>query len=179
MGNFVDAKTEESLNAFEKTFREYLAVSETVQKKLRGQLQKYGALAKQTDAFLRNFEFYSEEEVRGRQFFRDFSGPGAEEVLQELDRAIAVFADVVYFFKRKRQFYSKYKKLRLKNLDKQTGDGSVTVNNQKEFLSSLEGHILEYNRNLKTFLEGDPLIPRTIRATVKAVEVAAEKLNSL
>lgn len=175
----MDAKTEESLNAFEKTFREYLAVAEGVQRKLRGQHQKYGALAKQTDSFLRNFEFYAEEQARGRQFFREFAGPGVEAVLQDIDRAIAVFADVVYFFKRKLQFYAKYKKLRLKNLDKQTGDGSVTLNNQREFLTTLEEHILQYNQNLKTFLEKDPLIPATVQATVRAVELAAEKLNSL
>lgn len=128
---------------------------------------------------MQNFEFYANEEDRKAQFFREFSGPGLDEALQDLERAILLYSDIVYFFKRKRSFYEKYKKLRLKNLDKQTGDGNVTVNDQKEHLVQLEKHIVEHNHNLVAFLEGSPLLKQTLDGLIRAVIVATDKLDRI
>ena len=176
----MDKETEEVLNVLEKKFREYNEIMSVIYWKLKEQICKYNNLHNLTGDFMRSFEYHLDEEQRKKKFFTNFGDSGkSDQNLLELKKIMQVFSDIVYFFKRKRSFYEKYKKMKLKNLDQQTHDGTVTVNNQKELLNELERDILEYNQNLKGFLEGHPIIQKTLDACVEVMENIVQKLTAL
>ena len=150
------------------------------QSNINEQIFKYNSLNALTQEFLSKFEYHVSEQQRKMKFFENFKESNIlNDDLGELERAMQVLSDIVYFFKRKKSFYDNYKKLNLKNKEQLNQNSNITLTNQKEILKKIEEEIKIYNKNLQSFLETNSAIQKTLNTCVKIIENLTEKLKNI